>query len=104
MAVYFTSVTLGDRAAAAEWLPRFAGSPYSEMMAKAVPLSMEGKYLLALESFERGLEVIENPELVIRIVIRMSHLELIVGHPERATICSSSNIRNWLAMRPRSPC
>jgi TolB-like protein/DNA-binding winged helix-turn-helix (wHTH) protein/Tfp pilus assembly protein PilF len=86
MAVYFTSVTLGDKAAAAEWLPRFAGSSYSEMMAKAVRLSIEGKYLLALEPFERGLEVIESPERIIRIVIRLSHLELIVGHPERAII------------------
>ncbi len=80
--VYAMSVELGDDATAAEWSPRIAGNPMLDLAAEAVPFSLQGKYPQAVEIFRRGLDqFIDQPWFA----ITMSHLELIVGRPERAT-------------------
>lgn len=80
--VYILSMELGDRATAAEWGPRVAGTPLFDLAAEAVPLSIDGKYPQALEAFSRGLDqFIADPWFA----IVTSHLELIAGRPERAT-------------------
>jgi TolB-like protein/tetratricopeptide (TPR) repeat protein len=80
--VYHTSLELGDRVTAAEWLPRIAGNTYLEFAIEAAQLCIEGKYPQALEVLTRGVEQgfdEQGPGL------SMAHLALIVGQPERAT-------------------
>lgn len=80
--VYLISIELGDRTTAAEWASRIVGTPLLDLGAEAVPLSFEGKYPEALEVLTRGQDqFIDDPWFA----ITTSHLELIVGRPERAT-------------------
>ncbi len=80
--VYVTSLHLGDRATAAEWLPRMTGNPFLETVTEADQLSIEGEYPRALEVSTRALEQGFDDEWQ---ALSAAHLALIVGKPERAT-------------------
>ena len=79
--VYVISVELGDRAAAAEWAPRIVGVPMFDLTGEGVQLALQGQYPQAVEIFRRGLErFIGDPWYS----LTTTHLELIVGQPQRA--------------------
>jgi tetratricopeptide (TPR) repeat protein len=79
--VYTVSFELGDLATAAEWSPRITGVAMLDMVAEAVPLSLQGDYPQAVQRFRRGQErFLGNPWYV----LNTAHLELLVGRPERA--------------------
>ncbi len=79
---YVTSLELGDRVTAAEWLPRIAGNPFVEMVIEAAQLGIEGKYPQALETRTRALEQGFDDQW---FVVSAAHMALIVGQPGRAT-------------------
>jgi adenylate cyclase len=74
------SLLLGDRATAAEWVPRMGGDPYSEEYVKAEELSTGGKYPQALEAVMR----LKSFQYWAVDSVWAAHLALIVGQPERA--------------------
>jgi TolB-like protein/Tfp pilus assembly protein PilF len=79
--VYTVSVELNDPETAAEWSPRISGVAMLDMIADAVPHSLQGQYSQAVQGFRRGQErFIGNPWYT----LTAAHLELLVGRPERA--------------------
>ena len=80
--VFQTSLDLGDRVTAAEWLPRIAGNRFLELVIAAAELGIDGKYPQALESHVLLLEQGFDNE---RFVVPTAHLAMIIGQPERAT-------------------
>ena len=79
--VYIISTELGDRAAEAQWAPQIAGVRMFDVSAEGVRLSLQGQYPRAVEIFRRGVEEFYGDPWYSLVT---SHLELMVGQPERA--------------------
>jgi adenylate cyclase len=92
--VYVISVELGDRASAAQWAPLISGVPMFEASAAGVYFSLDAKYPQAAEIFRRGLDRFINDPWY---SLTTSHLELVVGEPERTVAILTKRLPELLS-------